>query len=60
MDHGLLNITVFLDLKKAFDTVNHETLAKKLGFYGLDSSAVNLHSSYLINRSQMGCVDGHF
>ena len=52
MDHGLLNIAVFLDLKKAFDTVNHEILTKKLGFYGL--------SSYLINRSQMCCVDGHF
>jgi hypothetical protein len=26
MDDGMLNITVFLDLKKAFDTVNHEIL----------------------------------
>jgi hypothetical protein len=54
------NIAVFLDLKKAFDTVNHEILTKKLGFYGFDSSAVNLLSSYLTNRSQMCCVDGHF
>jgi hypothetical protein len=60
MDHGLFNIAVFLDLKKAFDTVNHEILTKKLGFYGFDSSAVNLLSSYLTNRSQMCCVDGHF
>jgi hypothetical protein len=35
-------------------------LIKKLGFYGFDSSAVNLLSSYLTNRSQMCCVDGHF
>jgi hypothetical protein len=61
MDHGLFNIAVFLDLKKAFDTVNHEILTKKLGFYGFDSSAVNLLSSYLTNRSQMCCrVDGLF
>ena len=33
-------------------------MTKKLGFYGFDSSAVNL-SSYLTNRSQMCCVDGH-
>ncbi len=40
--------------------MNHEILTKKLGSYGLDSSAVNFLSSYLINRSQMCCVDGHF
>jgi hypothetical protein len=35
-------------------------LTKKLGFYGFDSSAVNLLSFYLTNRSQMCCVDEHF
>ncbi len=60
MDHGLFNIAVFLDLRKVFHTVNHEMLTKKLGFNGFDSSAVSLLSSYLINRSQMCCIDGHF
>ena len=46
MDRGLFNIAVFLDLKKAFDTVNHEILTKKLSSYGLDPSAVNLLTSY--------------
>jgi hypothetical protein len=60
VDHGLFNIAVFWDLKKAFDTVIHDILTKKLGFYSFDSSAVNLLSSYLTNRSQMCCIDEHF
>ena len=35
MDDGMLNIAVFLDLKKAFDTVNHEILIRKLSFLGM-------------------------
>ena len=35
MDKGLLNIVAFLDLKKAFDTIDHEILIEKLNMYGI-------------------------
>lgn len=42
--NGLLNEALFLDLKKAFDTVNHEILLRKLQSYGVD-----LHSLRWLN-----------
>ena len=59
MDDGMLNIAVFLDLKKAFDTVNHEILIGKLSFLGMQPCALNLITSYLENRSQRCYVNGY-
>ena len=59
MDDGMLNIAVFLDLKKAFDTVNHEILIGKLSFLGMQPCALNLIISYLENRSQRCYVNGY-
>ena len=59
MDDGMLNIAVFLDLIKAFDTVNHEVLIGKLSFLGMQPCALNLITSYLENRSQRCYVNGY-
>ena len=48
----------FLDVKKAFDTVDHNILLNKLAIYGINGMVYCLLKSYLSNRTEYCCVNG--
>ena len=52
MDLNEIPIDIFLDLSKAFDTIDHTILLYKLKYYGLEQSTLRLIESYLKNRKQ--------
>ena len=58
LDNRNLPISIFLDLSKAFDTLDHQILLHKLYHYGIRNSALNWFSSYLTNRLQYIDIDG--
>ena len=52
MNKSRCPINIYVDLSKAFDSLDHNILLSKLKFYGLDDKAINLRRSYLSNRDQ--------
>ena len=58
LDEGNYVIGIYLDLTKAFDTVNHEILLNKLWRYGIRGHANDFFRSYLTNRGQYTCTNG--
>ena len=59
IDNGLLNGVVFIDPKKAFDTIDHEIIVRKMSYFGADHNTLKWFQSYLGNRSQMCNVNGN-
>ena len=59
LDSGMISCAVFIDLQKAFDTVDHEILLKKLEFYGVRGTALGWFRSYLHRRKQFVSVNGY-
>ena len=59
LDFNNIVIGIFLNLKKAFDTVDHTILLKKLYAYGIRGKAHTWLTSYLTGRTQYVVYDGH-
>ena len=58
IDNKKYGCGIFIDLSKAFDTVNHVILLKKLEHYGIKGVALDWFNSYLSNRKQYVYLNG--
>ena len=58
-DKGCMRSVVFLDIKKAFDTVDHQILIQKLDHYGFQGNELDFIESYLDNRQQCCQIEGY-
>ena len=53
LDNNKLPINFYLDLSKAFDTLDHKILLHKLQFYGIHGITLSIFKNYLSNRIQI-------
>ena len=60
IDNGAYVSALFMDLSKAFDTINHNLILAKLKAYGFSTSAFYLLRSYLKNRKQKVQLNNKF
>ena len=59
MDMYNVPTNIYIDLSKAFDTLDHSILLSKLKYYGVTGCSYDLLSSYLTDRSQHVEFSGH-
>ena len=59
LDNNRFGCGIFIDLQKAFDTVNHNILLRKLEHYGMCGNSLKWFESYLNDRKQFVSVNGH-
>ena len=59
LDKGYIGCGIFVDLQKAFDTLDHEVLLSKLDYYGIRVKSNNWFKSYLSNRKQFVSINGY-
>ena len=59
MNDGKVSLAAFIDLRKAFDTVDHNILLKKLQCYGVKELNLKWCQNYLSNRVQRTLANGH-
>ena len=57
LDNNQFAVGAFIDLQKAFDTVDHDILLKKMQHYGIRGVANNWFKSYLSNRKQFVTIN---
>jgi hypothetical protein len=60
LNDGNFTVGIFLDLKKAFDVVDHRILIAKMEKYGIHDASLNWFASYLSRRSQIVDINGNY
>ena len=58
IDSGKFGCGIFIDFRKAFDTVNHEILLTEFEHYGIRDNMLHWFKSYLSNRRQYVTING--
>ena len=59
IDNKDISLAIFMDLSKAFDTLDHQILLNKLKYCGVNDISLKWFSSYLTGRQQYVEIDGY-